>query len=265
VLAFFNPTLALAEAYQDDGTNVSGDSETFIACDGEIQTDRDDNAQTTQDGEIQTVQDIIVVTLPSNVPFWLKLPSHGWGIVGSNNFYISNNMEHPVTVALGSAHVTVSDREGFTVSDTRMLPDYGNNIFMELICTQGDISARYALSEAAVDTHVFFLEGGETASFRFGGAVNELGEKTWSENIVTVSIYFIIEYENHYEAPNGEDADTADDEDNNVCKDSDVVSDDSDIQTDEPEALDTDLEQELYESSNSEGGSSPDMDFDEGG
>jgi hypothetical protein len=133
------------------------------------------------------------LTLPDELPFDIVLPSGGgFGIVHSEDFAVTNNGENVSLVSLVSARVEIADTERFAVSDSEALPDAGNTIHISLVCAQNGAETRYALSETPSDAHEYALAGGETATFRFDGVVNELGDAPWSETTVTVSLCFAV-------------------------------------------------------------------------
>jgi hypothetical protein len=144
-------------------------------------------------GRDETSLDDVSVTLPADIPFNIVLPKNGGkGFVDSKAFQITNNGANPIGVTLGAVQLSVSNIEAFSISDSEILPDEGNNIYVSLICVQDGVSEAYAVTGKPRVAHTFWLAGGESAEFRIGGTVNERGETPWSASIVTISLRFTV-------------------------------------------------------------------------
>jgi hypothetical protein len=143
--------------------------------------------------EAGTGSEGISAVLPDSIPFDIVLPENGGeGFVNSEMFWISNDGPNAIGVTLSAVRLSISDTEAFSIADSENLPQEGNNIRLSLVCTQNGVSETYAVTDIPRTAHTFWLAGGEDASFRMCGAVNELGEKPWSETGVTISLCFAV-------------------------------------------------------------------------
>jgi hypothetical protein len=132
---------------------------------------------------------IVSLLLPNEIPFSIVIPRYGGlGFVESDEFYITNNGEYGIEVTLDNAQVILFDRESFSIATNSRLPDSGNCIYLELICTQNDTVNTYPLTDYPQTTHTYWLESGESAAFCISGTVSEYDEVKWSETRVMVSI-----------------------------------------------------------------------------
>jgi hypothetical protein len=135
----------------------------------------------------------VSVVLPSEIPFSLVLPRNGGvGFVESDEFYITNNGAYGLEVTLNDAQVSLLDTESFSIAYNNLLPDNGNYLYPELICTQNGSASNYPLTASPQATHTYRLGSGESASFRISGTVSEREELAWSETTVTVSVCFAV-------------------------------------------------------------------------
>jgi hypothetical protein len=130
--------------------------------------------------------DVFAVTLPNDISFDIVI-FQNTGLVASPEFQIVNHGALPVSVALREALLIIADPEGFTVQTDENLPESGNNIYVSLI--SGDQTVALSATPAGTDL-ICALAGGESASFRLAGVVNEYGDIPWSETAVSVSIRF---------------------------------------------------------------------------
>jgi hypothetical protein len=136
---------------------------------------------------------LVSLTLPSEIPFNLVLPKNGGvGYVTSKEFWITNNGSGGIEVTLDSARVNIDNIDSFALVNNAPLPENGSNLYLSLICTQNGNSTSYVLADTPSTTHSYWLESGESASFRMDGLVSERGETVWSETTVTVSLCFTV-------------------------------------------------------------------------
>jgi hypothetical protein len=147
---------------------------------------------------VASAVEAVSVTLPSEIPFKIVLPKNGGeGYIDSQKFWITNNGAVGVEILLDNAWVNIENKEDFSVSDEETLPNLGNSMHLKLICEQsnasgGALSSDYVLTGTPRTTHAYWLESGESASFRIGGLASERGETRWAETTVTVSVCFGI-------------------------------------------------------------------------
>jgi len=151
--------------------------------------DEEEEDEKEEPEESESADALLQLSLPSAVPFELQLfGNSGKGVVSSEDFQIANHGGGTVFVTLDEVLVTIADTRGFALVSEEQLPEYGNNLHMVIIFTQGDESVSYVLAVGAPAKHTFVIENGESASFRFAGIVNQFGERAWSDNTVTASM-----------------------------------------------------------------------------
>jgi hypothetical protein len=136
----------------------------------------------------------VSLTLPAEIPFRLALPRNGGaGYVDSREFWITNNGEDAAALTLDEARVHIADEARFALSRDASLPGDGSYLYLTLVCAQNGAEKTYVLTDSPQTTHTYWLESGESASFRISGAVSERGDFAWSDTRVTVSLTFSIE------------------------------------------------------------------------
>lgn len=165
----------------------------------EVMGDSSSGADSNSLDENSTQSDgIIDVLLPYDISFDIVIAKTSkTGIVVSKDFKIINQGQNDVTVKMTSTFLEISDTSEYNISGTRDLPEDGNNINIELICSSGGSSETLPMSNMFDDvSYAYYLESGGVGTFRLDGVVNEFGNTLWSDTTVKVTVCFSIETHN---------------------------------------------------------------------